>query len=155
MSGPIDVVGGLFRGLAPEDLLVALAGLCAFLVVLAVWQALLARPPLRGRARSIAERREGLRDELLAARPSRHRGIAGTVGLMHRVTERLNLMRSERARRTAERRGPLLASGPNSSARRAASSSNAAASPSRCSSGSSASISRSPARSSTNSRSWV
>ena len=81
---------------APEVVLTVLAGLAAASIFGVVWSAAIARDPLTDRAKTLKQRRETLRgDILLPERNSTRRRTA--LGLVNRVTGRLNLLRSQHA----------------------------------------------------------
>ncbi len=82
--------------LAPEFVILLLAGLSALVTVLAVWNALLVRDPLGARLKVLAERRSQLKAEATAARERTSRQIKG-VSTMRQVVTGLNLMRSRQA----------------------------------------------------------
>jgi tight adherence protein C len=82
------------RGVNPDDAITALAGISAFLTVLAVWYGLLVPHTGNKRARELAQRREQLRAGMLAPRRRKRDGALST-GLMRRVVHSLNLQRSK------------------------------------------------------------
>ncbi|MCG8510315.1 MAG: type II secretion system F family protein [Rhodospirillales bacterium] len=86
----------------PETIITLLAGLAAAAAVGTVWSATLVRDPLAGRAKVLKERRNTLRDDLLTPKRSSHRKDAA-LGLVNRVINRLNLMRSRHAADTTLR----------------------------------------------------
>ncbi|MBN4016656.1 type II secretion system F family protein [Rhodospirillaceae bacterium AH-315-P19] len=88
--------------MAPEDFISLLGAAAAMVSVMAVWAGLVARNPMAARARNLLAHRSELRAELLAA-PRRHERREFGVGLMHRVVERLNLMRSDQIRKVTRR----------------------------------------------------
>jgi tight adherence protein C len=89
-------------GLSAETAIVALAGMAAFLVVLAIWYALLERDPMERRARMLADRRDALRGEMLR-RKSHQRGRQESLSLMRQVVGALKLMQSKQTNRFQDR----------------------------------------------------
>jgi len=71
-----------------------MAAISAFLVVLAVWRTLLLRDPMAPRLKSLARRRQGMREELLATRRRAGDLRAEHVNFMRGVVDRFSLMRS-------------------------------------------------------------
>ncbi len=82
------------KGVNPDDFIITLAGLSAFLTVMAVWFGLLAPRSNNRRVRELGARREQLRAGLLAPR-QRKRDSTISTGLMHRVVHKLNLQRTK------------------------------------------------------------
>ncbi|MBT3360679.1 MAG: type II secretion system F family protein [Rhodospirillales bacterium] len=80
----------------PETVLTVLAGLAATAIIGLVWSAAIARDPLSDRAKDLKQRRETLRGDLLLAKQNRTRRQAA-LGIVHRTTNRLNLLRSQHA----------------------------------------------------------
>jgi tight adherence protein C len=81
-------------GMEPVDLITLMAGISAFLTVLAVWQGLLARQPGGRRIKEMLAKREQLRAGMLVGAQRRER--AGSTGFMRRVVQRLNLHRTRK-----------------------------------------------------------
>jgi tight adherence protein C len=77
------------------------AGLAAFLAVAAVWQGLIERDPGAARVRQLAKRREALMQNL--RKPRRHQGRLRALGLMHRVVERLKLLKNDQTQGIIEK----------------------------------------------------
>ncbi|MCC7048867.1 MAG: type II secretion system F family protein [Alphaproteobacteria bacterium] len=78
-----------------EDVIVVMTAISTFLVVLAVWRTFLVRNPMGSRLKTLARRRQGLREEMLSTR----RRSAGElnaehVNFMRSVVDRFSLMRS-------------------------------------------------------------
>lgn len=90
----------LTGGIGIEGIITFFAAVAAFITVYAVWAALLAGNPLSRRAKILGRHRRELRDDMLAPRRSRHRHKQ-TVGLMHKMAARLNLLKSRQAEKTA------------------------------------------------------
>lgn len=88
-------------GFSPADTVALLAGLSAFVAVIALWRALLPEHPLSRRARAMAERRAALR--AIQARPRRRGARLRGMGLMRRTILRLNLLKTRKATDFAER----------------------------------------------------
>jgi tight adherence protein C len=82
-------------GTGIEDVIVAMTAISTFLVIFAVWRALLMRDPMTSRLKALARRREGLREEMLATRRRSSGELrAEHVNFMRSVIDRFNLMRS-------------------------------------------------------------
>ena len=88
--------------LSPENLIATVASAIAFATVYAVWNALTARDPLGGRARALGQHREKLKAGMIAPRRSERRTVAA-VGLMRRIIQRFNLMRTQQATKVIDR----------------------------------------------------
>jgi tight adherence protein C len=97
----LKILDSLFAS-SPETGITLLAGFAAAAAVGAVWSATLVRDPLAGRAKSLKERRTSLRDDLLRPKRNNHSKDAA-LGLVNRVINRLNLMRSRHAADTTLR----------------------------------------------------
>lgn len=83
-------------GMSVDTLITLMAGLAAFLMVFAVWNATLVRDPMRGRVKSLQSRREALKAGYTTPRKRTHRmRHVKSVGLMRRVVKNLNLSRRE------------------------------------------------------------
>jgi tight adherence protein C len=82
-------------GTTPEDLLILMSALSAGSVTVAVWAALLHRDPAAKRARLIAHQRREMRTGVVG--PRRRQERLPTIGLMRKVVDRLNLLRSGQA----------------------------------------------------------
>ena len=83
-------------GLTPEQVIIVMAALTAFVSSFAVWNALLHRDPAARRAEQMATQREALRAGIATTRrrrPERQQ----TLSFMSQVVEKLNLMRSMQA----------------------------------------------------------
>ena len=88
----------------PEDYLTILAGVTAFLTVLAVWNTMLVRDPMRGRIKALSERREAMRSGFVAPqRRERKTQREKSVGAMRQVVKRLNLMRSQSSQKIVQK----------------------------------------------------
>jgi len=89
-------------GLSPVDLATLMAGITAFIAVLAVWQTLLARDPMRGRLKDLERRREALKAGFVAQRrrsgPVKKRQ---SVDLMRRVVNKLKLLQSKQTQQAS------------------------------------------------------
>src|SRR5713226_8423788 len=82
--------------ISPNDLIALLAALAVLVTFFAIWQALRTPDPFERRFSQVAQRKEGLRQEVLdSKRPSRQRMTA--AGAMSDVVNRLNLLRSRHA----------------------------------------------------------
>jgi len=83
------------NGLSLVDVVTLLAGATAFIAVLALWQAMLARDPMRGRLRDLQRRREALKAGLITQR--RRSSVVKqdqSFHFMRRVVDRLKLLQS-------------------------------------------------------------
>jgi len=86
------------QGFSAIDAIALFAGLAAFTAVLAVWNGLVLRDPMAGRARSIAMRQKALQAGLVAPNQrSERKKSAEALNLMQRIIEKLNLLRSQQA----------------------------------------------------------
>jgi len=90
----------LIDALSMETVVILSAAGAAFVTVLAVWSALLAKNPLSQRARTLTSHRAALRAGLLAPKKNSHRRVQA-VSFMSRVAERLNLLKSQQADKVA------------------------------------------------------
>ncbi len=93
-------------GVALDDVITLLAALAVLTTVLAMWQVLRPSTSFERRLEQIVQRKESMRQQLLAARRS-GRGLAA-VGLMREAVTRLNLLRSRHA---ADARNMLVQAG--------------------------------------------
>ena len=89
-------------GLPPENLIAVVASGVAFATVYAVWNALTARDPLGSRAKALRQHREKLKAGMTAPRRSERRTVVA-MGLMRRVIQRFNLMRTQQATKVVDR----------------------------------------------------
>ncbi len=88
-------------GVSVEDLLVALSGISVLVSVLAVWFTLLHRDMTSKRAKMIADQRRDLRAGIMT--PRRREAALPSVSLMHKVVDRLKLLRSAQAKKVSLR----------------------------------------------------
>lgn len=88
-------------GMTPEDALTLLFGVAAFFVIVAVWQALLARDPIVVRAKSLLARRAELMNQYLGRGRRRERPAAH--GFMSHIVKRFRLLQGEKAGSMRER----------------------------------------------------
>ena len=88
--------------LSPENLIAVVASGVAFATVYAVWNALTARDPLGSRAKALRQHREKLKAGMTAARRSERRTVVA-MGMMRRVIQRFNLMRTQQATKVVDR----------------------------------------------------
>lgn len=87
---------------SPETAITVMAGLAAFAIVWAVWSALVVPDLMSVRARRLRRRQDELRAGMLSTRrQTQHKAAA--VGLMRRVTQRLNLLKTKTGTKTIER----------------------------------------------------
>ena len=89
-------------GLSPENLIAVVASGVAFATVYAVWNALTARDPLGSRAKALRQHREKLKAGMTASRRSERRTVVA-MGMMRRVIQRFNLMRTQQATKIVDR----------------------------------------------------
>ncbi|WP_417319787.1 type II secretion system F family protein [Emcibacter sp.] len=83
-------------GITGEDIITALAGMSAFLVVMAIWSTGIVRDSMHGRLKALQERRSDLKRGYVA--PVKRRTTvksAKHVGLMNKVVKSLNLLKNE------------------------------------------------------------
>jgi tight adherence protein C len=101
-----QVADWLPSGVGVDDVIVLLASLATLAMFFAIWQALRPSSPFERRFDQIVQRKETLRQSMLANRRSPHR--KSPVGVMREAVTRLNLLRSRQA---AEARGMLARAG--------------------------------------------
>jgi tight adherence protein C len=89
-------------GLTADGLVVALAGVMAFLSVLAVWYALLEKHPMERRARMLAARRDELRGQVLRERSTRKRQKE-SLSMMRQVVDMLKLLQTQQTDKLHDR----------------------------------------------------
>ena len=82
-------------GVSLDEAIAVLAGLAMLATVLAMWHVLRPNNAFERRLEEIGQRKEALRQGVLAARRGRRRTTA--VGVMHETVTRLNLLRSKHA----------------------------------------------------------
>ncbi|MBL8658586.1 MAG: type II secretion system F family protein [Rhodospirillales bacterium] len=85
---------------SPETAITVMAALAAFGTVCVVWAALLMPDLMRVRARRLRHRQNELRADIMSQR-RQHKAAA--VGLMRRVIQRLDLLKSKTSGKTSER----------------------------------------------------
>lgn len=91
-------------GINFETVITLMAGVAAFTAVIAVWNAALTRDPMRGRLKILQARRDALKSGYIAPRKrQRSPRQIKSVGLMRKLVSRLHLLRSEQARKTADK----------------------------------------------------
>ncbi len=87
-----------------EEIIVAATALATFLVLFFVWRSLLEPKPEASRLKDLKSRREALREGLLAsAGPNRNEVRESGMGAMRKLVDRLDLMRGDVARETADK----------------------------------------------------
>lgn len=86
-------------GMSVEDLLVALSSVSVLVSVLAVWFTLLHRDATSKRAKLIADQRRDLRAGIMT--PRRREAQLPSLTLMHKVVDKLKLLRSAQARKVS------------------------------------------------------
>lgn len=84
-------------GFTIEDLLIFSSALSAGTIAVTLWLTLLQRDPGAGRIRALAKQRAAMRASVIG--PRRRQERLPTIGLMRQVVDRLDLLRSEQARR--------------------------------------------------------
>jgi len=89
------LVDYLPHGVTPEDVVTWMAGLSAFLTVLAVWFGLIVPQQGLRRVREMAQRREQLKAGVIG--PARRKDRQASTSFMRGVVTSLNLQRSQRA----------------------------------------------------------
>ncbi|RMD89973.1 MAG: type II secretion system F family protein [Alphaproteobacteria bacterium] len=96
-------------GLTAIDLATIAAGITAFVAVIAIWQAALARDPMRGRLKDLNRRREALKAGLMTQkrRKSPVKSKQG-VDFMRNVVSKLRLLQSEQTKKIS---GKLMQAG--------------------------------------------
>ena len=87
---------------SPETAITVMAALAAFVIVWAVWAACVVPDLMSIRAKRLRRRQDELRAGMLQTRrQAQHKAAA--VGLMRRVTQRLNLLKAKTGTKTIER----------------------------------------------------
>lgn len=89
-------------GIDPEFVITLTAALAAFGAVCAVWSGLLAKDPMGNRAKRLSERRSELKAGMAAPKGSSHRKIQA-MGLMRRIADQFNLLRSGTAIKASQK----------------------------------------------------
>ena len=93
-------------GLAPEQALVAMAGLVAFATVFAIWYGLLERDPMARRIKMVAEHRSELRGSMLRDRMPKRNRQTERMSAARRLVKSLSLLQSQQATKLQERLAP-------------------------------------------------
>jgi tight adherence protein C len=88
-------------GMSVEDLLILMTALSAGSVTITVWFTLLQRDPAERRVKMIAAQRSALRGMMVG--PRRRQQRLPTLGMMRRVVDRLNLLKSGQAERISQK----------------------------------------------------
>ena len=88
-------------GVSVEDLLILMTALSAGSVAITVWFTLLQRDPAARRVKMIADQRSALRSTMVG--PRRRQQRLPTLGMMRRVVDRLNLLKSGQAERISQK----------------------------------------------------
>jgi tight adherence protein C len=87
-----------------EEVIVAATALATFLVLFFVWRSLLEPKPEASRLKDLKSRREALREGLLADTGNNKREVKeSSMGVMRQIVDRLDLMRGDVARETADK----------------------------------------------------
>ncbi|NVJ97054.1 MAG: type II secretion system F family protein [Alphaproteobacteria bacterium] len=89
-------------GIAVVDLLSAVAGIVALLVMVAIYQTALVRDPMKGRVKSLQDRRDALKAGLMTTskRRSPVKKVDG-VGAMRALADKLQLLQKEQTRKVS------------------------------------------------------
>jgi len=90
-----ELVNYLPAGVTPEDVVVWMAGISAFLTVMAVWFGLVVPQQSSRRVKELAQRREQLKAGVV--NPTRRKNRQASTSFMRQVVTKLNLQRSQRA----------------------------------------------------------
>lgn len=93
----VDIVTLLPDWLRDENMLALIAGAASFAVVLMMWNALLVKDTLPGRIKNLEKRRVKLKADMVGQSKQRSKLVV-RENFMHRVVQKLQLMRGERAR---------------------------------------------------------
>lgn len=93
----IDAIRDAFGAFGIENTIAAMAGVASALMVAVIFRTVAVRDPMLRRARTLVERRRSLHAASLAPGRHRTRHMAGAVGLMARVVQRLKLLRTAHA----------------------------------------------------------
>jgi tight adherence protein C len=88
-------------GVSVEDLLILMTALSAGSVAITVWFTLLQRDPAARRVKMIADQRSALRSTMV--QPRRRQQRLPALGMMRRVVDRLNLLKSGQAERISQK----------------------------------------------------
>lgn len=87
-----------------EDIIMVVAALTTGAVILFFWFALLEPKPSTGRMKDLKQRREALKEGLLAqTKTNRNEVKQGSMSIMRKLVERMNLMRGDVAKDTADK----------------------------------------------------
>lgn len=89
-------------GISTIDLLSGVAGLVAFLVMLAVYQTMLVRDPMKGRVKGLRERREALKAGLVTTgkRKSKVKKV-DSVSVLRAVADKFKLLQDEQTQKVS------------------------------------------------------
>lgn len=90
-----ELANYLPAGVTPQDVVIYMAAISAFLTVLAVWYGLIVPQQSSRRVKELAQRREQLRAGVLS--PTRRKNKQASTSFMRQVVTKLNLQRSQRA----------------------------------------------------------
>jgi tight adherence protein C len=82
-----------------DVLMALLSGASTFLVIYVVWSSFLLRNPMAGRAKALMKQRAQLQSELRTPKRHQLRAMLSNGGLVRRIVERLNLLKSNHAER--------------------------------------------------------
>ena len=90
-----ELVNYLPKGVTPEDVVIWMAGLSAFLTVFAVWYGLIVPQQSSRRIKELAQRREMLKAGVV--NPTRRKNRQNSTSFMRSVVMKLNLQRGQQA----------------------------------------------------------
>lgn len=91
---PLTLESILPDGMAVQDVYVLLAGLAAFMCVMAIGNAITEKSRHAPKLKSLQERRAQLRGELVSKRRKRHKNSENSVNLMRQVVNKFELLKS-------------------------------------------------------------
>ena len=90
-----------FDSIGPEEIVIAMAGLSALIMTIAVWSALVVRDPSQRRMKEMADRRLQLKEGIMVT-PRRRQKLQATT-VMRQVVDRLKLLRTAQGDKLAHR----------------------------------------------------
>lgn len=90
-----------FDSIGPEEIVIAMAGLSALVMTIAVWSALVVRDPSQRRMKEMADRRLQLKEGIMVT-PRRRQKLQATT-VMRQVVDRLKLLRTAQGDKLAHR----------------------------------------------------
>ncbi|MCG8597565.1 MAG: type II secretion system F family protein [Kiloniellales bacterium] len=90
-----------FESIGQEEIVIAMAGLSALVMTIAVWSALVVRDPSQRRMKEMVDRRLQLKEGIMVT-PRRRQKLQATT-MMRQVVDRLKLLRTAQADKLARR----------------------------------------------------